>query len=350
MKDATSAPARGGVASIDTLRAVATLGVVAYHSWLITGANRLDGGALRAVVSLGWIGVDVFFVLSGFVHFLPVATRGDGGVGNGKRYALRRISRVVPAYYAALITVLILTRTIDWFGLLGHLAFLQVPLFGLSTRTGLNADQPLWTLSIEAAFYVALPLVAARYVRRPWWWLLGTLLIAQTWKLVTEPHGVHWAMQFPSYAAHFALGMTAAWLYVNRDQFAQLRRWAIAGQVLSFTAFLWFASRFVDTDALRRFTDNLPMAVTFAAFMLFTALRPRSLRPGPLAFVSQVSYGVYLFHILVIGRLLRYVSPDGSAGAFVRIAALTTGISLVIGYASLRLVETPVRRWATSRE
>jgi peptidoglycan/LPS O-acetylase OafA/YrhL len=334
------------VASIDTLRAVATFGVVLYHSWLITGANRLDGGALRAIVSLGWIGVDVFFVLSGFVHFLPVAKRGSGGLGPWRQYASRRLSRVVPAYYLALITVLILTRTIDWAGLAAHLAFLQVPFFGLSTRTGLRADQPVWTMSIEAAFYVVLPLVAARYVRRPGWWLLGAIVVAMSWKLATRSSGVHWAMQFPSYAAHFALGMTAAWIYVNRKRMQALVRWAIAGQLVSFALFVWFASHFVGTEAIHRFVDNLPMAVAFAAFVLFTALRPRSLRPGPLAFVSQVSYGVYLFHILVIGRLLRFVSPDGSAGAFVKVAALTSVISLAIGYASLRLVETPIRNLA----
>jgi peptidoglycan/LPS O-acetylase OafA/YrhL len=320
--------------------------VVLYHSWLITGASKLDGGVARGVVSLGWIGVDVFFILSGFVHFLPVARRPERGTGPTRTYALRRASRVVPAYYASLVTVLVLTRHVDWFGLGAHLAFLQVPLFGLSPRTGLHADQPLWTLSIEAAFYVLLPFVATRYARRPGWWLAGSLVLAIGWKVATQPHGVHWAMQFPSYVAHFALGMTAAWLFVHRDRLPQLRRWAVAGQIVSFIAFIWLASRFIDTEALHRFTDNLPMAIAFTAFVLFTALRPRSLRPGPLAFVSSVSYGMYLFHILVIGRLLRFVSPDGSVGAFAKVAALTAGISLLIGYASLRLVETPLRRLA----
>jgi peptidoglycan/LPS O-acetylase OafA/YrhL len=327
---------------------VATLGVVLYHSWLITGASRLDSGVIRDLVSLGWVGIDVFFIISGFVHFLPIARRGEGGVGRWRTYAVRRASRIVPAYYAALVVVILLTRKIDWFGLFGHLTFLQVPLFGLSTRTGLQADQPLWTLSIEAVFYVALPLVAARYVRRPGWWLLGAFAVSAGWKLATRTHGIHWAMQFPTYAIHFALGMTAACIYVRRDHLPQLVRWAAVGQAASFAAFAYFASRFVDTEALARFVDNLPMAISFASLVLFTALRPRSLRPGPLAFVSRVSYGVYLFHILVIGRLLRFVAPDGSAGAFVKVAALTSVISLAIGYVSLRLVETPVRNWASA--
>ena len=341
-----SASTDGAVPAVETLRAVATIGVVLFHSWLISGAAHLDGGALRDAISVGWIGVDVFFILSGFVHFLPVARRPERGIGSTREYALRRLSRVVPAYYAALVAVLILTRQIDWFGLGAHLTFLQVPLFGLTTRTGLNADQPMWTMSIEAAFYIVLPFVAARYVRRPGWWLAGTLALAIVWKQVTEPQGLKWAMQFPSYASHFALGMTAAWLFVHRERFPALVRWAWIGQVASLAAFVWLAAQFVGRDALYHFTDNLPMAVAFAAFLLFTALRPRSLRPGPLAFVSSVSYGVYLFHILVIGRLLRYVRPDGSTRAFVEVAFLTTAISLLLGYASLRLIETPIRNWA----
>jgi peptidoglycan/LPS O-acetylase OafA/YrhL len=194
-----------------------------------------------------------------------------------------------------------------------------------------------------------LPLVAARYVRRPGWWLLGAFAVSAGWKLATRTYGIHWAMQFPTYAIHFALGMTAACIYVRRDELGWLVRWAPVGQGASFASFVFFASRFVDTEALHRFIDNLPMAFSFALFVLFTALRPRSLRPGPLAFVSRVSYGIYLFHILVIGRLLRFVAPDGSAGAFVKVAALTGAISLVVGWLSLRFVETPVRNWASAR-
>ncbi len=317
-----------------------------YHCWLLSGAARLDGGVLRAVVSSGWVGVDVFFILSGFVHFLPVV-RHHGDMGPWPAYAWRRIARVVPAYYLCLIVIIVLNRTIDWAALGAHMTFLQVPLFGLSTRTGMNADQPLWTLSIEAAFYVALPLVAVRFVRRPWWWLAGTLVVAETWKLVTESHGIRWAVQFPSFVGHFSLGMAAAWLYVrHRDRIA---RWSLVGQVVSLALFVALMAQLVDSDALRHFTRNLGFAAAFTALLLFTVTTRWTFSALPLRFFSQVSYGVYLFHILVIGRLFRYVRPDGSTAAFLKTAALTIPIASVIGWISLVVIETPVRDWARRR-
>jgi peptidoglycan/LPS O-acetylase OafA/YrhL len=322
------------------------LAVVALHSWLISGAARLDGGVLRAIVSSGWIGVDVFFVISGFLHFLPVV-RANGSVGPVRGYALRRLARIVPAYYAALVAVLFLTHTVDWAGLLAHLVFLQVPFFGFTRRVGLNADQPMWTLSIEAAFYVLFPFVASRFLRHPVLWLAGALVVAQGWKLATEPHGLYWIVQFPSFAGHFALGMGVALLYARRPE--ALARWALAGQLATAALFVWFASRLVDTDAVRHFSANLPLAITFAGFLLFTAMRPGTLRPGPLRFVSNVSYGMYLFHILVIGRVVRYIEADGTTATFVAVFAITTAISLALGWISLVALENPVRRWATER-
>jgi len=314
--------------------------VVLYHSWLISGAARLDGGALRALVSSGWMGVDVFFIISGFVHFLPVVKRGTlGAAGN---YARRRFARLVPAYYLALLTVIYLTRTVDWTALGAHLAFMHVPAFGLTVRTGMRADQPVWTLSIEAFFYVALVLVATRFVRRPWLGLGVALVIAEGWKLATKSHGVNWAVQFPSFVAHFALGMAVAVLFLrHRERF---ERWSVLGQVVALIAFVVLARPLVDSAAVRHFTENLGMAIALAALLLFTAVSRWSFSAPPIKFFSDISYGVYLFHILVIGRLLRYIHPDGTTAAFVKTAAVTLAISTVIGYASLRLVETPLRK------
>jgi peptidoglycan/LPS O-acetylase OafA/YrhL len=299
---------------------------------------------LRAIVSSGWIGVDVFFVLSGFVHFLPVAKRGS--LGSWRGYAWRRIARVVPAYYLCLLVVIYLTKTIDVAGLLAHLAFLQVPLFGFSRRTGLNADQPLWTLSIEAAFYVVMVFTATRFFRHPGRWLAGALVVAVGWKIATASD-VNKGMQFPGFVAHFALGMAAAWLYVQatpalRARLHRLAPWAVG---VAFVAFVLAARALIDSDGPHHMSRNLTLAVPLTVLLLGAAL----LRvPGLAAvrFLSTVSYGTYLFHILLVGRLLRFSHADGDAASFLRSVAMVVPLSLLIGWLSYALVENPVRKWA----
>jgi peptidoglycan/LPS O-acetylase OafA/YrhL len=328
------------VPAVDTIRALATLAVVLYHSWLISGSAKLDDGALRAVVSSGWMGVDVFFILSGFVHFLPVVKRGT--VGPWRQYARRRIARLVPVYYLCLLVVIYLTKAVDWWALAVHAVFLQIPVFGLTVRTGMNADQPVWTLSIEAIFYVLLVFVASWFVRQPWIGVAIGLVVAVAWKLATRRHGVNWAVQFPSFAFHFAVGMALAVVFIKHRE--RIARWSTIGIVVSLLAFVLAARPLVDSDAVRHFTENLPFAAAMAAFVLFTVTSRWSFSAAPIRFFSSISYGVYLFHILVIGRVLRFTHPDGSTAAFLKTAGLTLPISIAIGYASLKLVETPLRR------
>src|SRR4051794_3063512 len=70
--------------------------MVVYHAWVLTGGPLLGGG--RAVLSGGFLAVDLFFVLSAFVLTLPVARAGE--FGSWREYALRRSAQIVPAYYA----------------------------------------------------------------------------------------------------------------------------------------------------------------------------------------------------------------------------------------------------------
>ena len=86
------------------LRGYAALLMVVYHAWVLTGGPLLGGG--RAVLSGGFLAVDLFFVLSAFVLLLPAARTGD--VRLLADYALRRAARILPAYYAALAVALIL--------------------------------------------------------------------------------------------------------------------------------------------------------------------------------------------------------------------------------------------------
>jgi len=86
------------VGALEGLRGYAALLMVVYHAWVLTGGPLLGGG--RAVLSGGFLAVDLFFVLSAFVLTLPAAR--TGSFGSWRDYALRRAARILPAYYVPL--------------------------------------------------------------------------------------------------------------------------------------------------------------------------------------------------------------------------------------------------------
>ena len=92
----TAHPAPAVVPPLDGLRGLASLLVAIFHCWVFTDA-RLGDGDLRALVAAFGRGVDFFFVISGFVLFLPVVLR-EGSFGDVRAYFVRRVARIVPVY------------------------------------------------------------------------------------------------------------------------------------------------------------------------------------------------------------------------------------------------------------
>ena len=343
------------VGGLEGLRGYAALLMVVYHAWVLTGGPLLGGGG--AVLSGGFLAIDLFFVLSAFVLTLPAAR--TGSFGSWRDYALRRAARIVPAYYAALAIALVLFHplagpaadrrppTAD--AVLAHLSFLQVEarlLPSYDGALGFRVDPPLWTMSVEVAFYAVLPLVILGFLRRPVLWLL--IAVAATVALRGLVLGLaHGSTEDrllslpPMYAADFAAGMAGAWLYARG---VTIRGWMIAGAVLAALAVLW-ASGAPTADAARLGArQSLWLAVaTPAAFgaLVLTATGARW-ADNPLArWLGKVSFGVFLFHFMV---MLLLVNALGVERDFAIVLPLGLAGSVAAGYASWRLIEEPARR------
>jgi peptidoglycan/LPS O-acetylase OafA/YrhL len=343
------------VGALEGLRGYAALLMVVYHAWVLTGGPLLGGG--RAVLSGGFLAVDLFFVLSAFVLTLPAAR--TGSFGSWRDYALRRAARIVPAYYAALAIALVLFHplagpaadrrppTAD--AVLAHLSFLQVEarlLPSYDGALGFRVDPPLWTMSVEVAFYAVLPLVILGFLRRPVLWLLIAVVatVALRGLVLGLAHGSTEDRLLslpPMYAADFAAGMAGAWLY---GRGVTIRGWMIAGAVFAALAVLW-ASGAPTADAARLGArQSLWLAVaTPAAFgaLVLTATGARWADNAGARWLGKVSFGVFLFHFMV---MLLLVNGLGVERDFAVLLPLGLAGSLVAGYASWRFVEAPARR------
>jgi peptidoglycan/LPS O-acetylase OafA/YrhL len=354
----------------------------------------LGGGGLRSVLRASYMGVDFFFVISGFVLFLPTVLN-DGDFGDRRSYILRRLARIGPAYYVFLLVTVVVTPLVT-VGIVdlpyqsprgaalfvSHLTFLQhtvgrlfgepYPLLALS-----------WTLTLEMAFYLLLPFVARSFHRHPFRWLAGALVVSTGWKLFAT-HAVTtlgwlgaggWSprklittqvilvTQLPSYVGHFAVGMAAAWTFVRLQRRARRLRphVVVAVQLVAVAgvlAFMRSEGRRALTNTAGTYdpwTRTTVVAFIFAVLVLATALAPRAAQL-PLAnrvsrWLGDISYGIYLSQLIVIVSAAEMLGlrPTGTAGAMVRMVAIAVPGAVLAAWLSFRFVERPTRLWMMHR-
>ena len=389
---AATAPAVPAVVpAIDGLRGLSAILVAIFHCWVFTDA-RLGDGDLRALVAAFGRGVDFFFVISGFVLFLPVVLR-NGRFGDVRAYLVRRIARIVPAYYVSLAVQVFTVRWLTgfplpfttlggWIVIAAHLLFVQHELPASLARAagfwgnvmGFGVNGVVWSLSVEALFYVTLPLVAASFFRRPARAVVIAVVASLLWRvaalhapaLVAASRNVAAAPrlldQFPAYLGHFAFGMSAAMLYVRvvRDRLWRVPAPATAALAMALVVLLaWTLVAHGhgigrSLTYVRQLQEILPSLV-FAALLALAAIAPVSplslLERPAMRWLGDVSYGVFLWHqpvILVVRRHLRVVHDKGDA-SFLLMLALVIPSSLLLGWLSRHWVEEPAIAWAKRR-
>jgi peptidoglycan/LPS O-acetylase OafA/YrhL len=337
--------------------------------------------------------LDVLFIVSGFVIYLPTVVR-DGDFGRVSSFAIRRAARLVPAYYVTLLIALFLLAVVPSSlampgagAIAAHLAVLQTPalLFVDNFQLGFGVAPPVWTLSVEVGFYLVLPLVAVWYFRHP---LVGLVLaagIVLAWReLAHHPDSVasligtdlsshadtriftFYANQFPSWVLALATGMTGAWAYVRlRDRFSRerlerlaIRGTFIAGVVLAFEIYLAghtavhdvfpFEGLFARESLLITFGYPITLGAVLVGFALFPERAQFPCAAPAIRWIGDISYAIYLIHFAVIWFALQEFSlpGDGSVLAVLAWCALVYPVSIAYAYLSARFLERPVRRWA----
>jgi peptidoglycan/LPS O-acetylase OafA/YrhL len=391
-KDERAAEGVPVVPAFDGYRAFAILTVVVFHVFINSGALESAGDSFggQLIWAIGPQFVDVLFIVSGFVVFLPtVAQRGSFGSVPG--YAIRRGARLLPAYWLSLGVMLLVMGTQAGVGMPGLADYASnfsgqqtfVQLLSPGTPIGFGFDTPLWTLTLEIGFYIVLPFVAASYFKRPLVGLAIALATAVLWREAFAHIGeiagwfgldigigravelqLNSLNQLPNWAFSFAAGMTGAWAYVwisQRYERETVERAAIRVLIpaaLVFALFVYLVGRkaigatFPNLEARESSFLSIGYTASLATVMVALALAPRRLQT-PFAHpltrkLGDISYGVYLIQAPILWFLIFHTGlrTDGSVGALASWLAAVLPASILYGYLSARLVEQPIRRWA----
>jgi peptidoglycan/LPS O-acetylase OafA/YrhL len=310
------------IRSLDGLRGVAFLLVFFRHFGLTSHATARWVKVIAAVSYGGWMGVDLFFVLSGFlITGILLDTREDPRYF--ANFYIRRALRIFPVYYTVLGVLLLLTPLfhLDWHW--GHTAYwMYLGNIAYNLSPGLSVLQPsvsfvhLWSLAVEEQFYLIWPLVVMVVASRRrlayvcGWLSVGGLALRLS-LLALLPRGIayEWCyFQLPTHMDGLLFGAVAA-IGIRSMPVEQATR--SARRILPFalgSLGLVIGISGFDFHSVAMMTAGLPaLAATFACVVLL-ALRPGSVvyRCGDLKalrFVGRYSYGMYLFHILFLPGL-----------------------------------------------
>lgn len=345
-------------ARIESLRALAALAVVACHAWAFTNGARFDTYHARLILGGGFLGVAVFFALTGYLIFLPFARR---DLADGKRvdlggYALNRALRILPLYYVVLVVV----AAIDG-ATLG--TFMRFAWFGENFKESLVTtaiDGPMWSLVVELHFYLLLPLLAWGVARASRGSAVKAAIVLGVLGAISV--GVYeanftprlvWTYSLPANFVYFVPGMLLAIARAKIDRgspgwldhrLARAELWLLGAIAI------WMAI-FLDVNLEFRL---LPVAVLGTLLAVAACTLPvrqggldRPLDARLLALVGVASYSLYLWHWPLLKWLPR---PTTSGyGGWLLLLSYAVPICLLAAYVSYRLVEYPPlrlrRRW-----
>lgn len=352
---------------IDGLRAVAVLAVVAFHSF----PNWVRGG---------FIGVDIFFVISGYLISTIIFENLDRGTFSFTDFYARRIKRIFPA----LIIVLIACFIFGWFELLAeeykqlgkHIAAGAgfISNFILLNEAGYfdnSADTKpllhLWSLGIEEQFYIVWPLFLWFAWKRKFNILVITIIVAIA-SFVLNIKGIKQDMVATFYSPQTRLwelisGSLLAWFTLyKKDTFANIKHKLdlllsrivhsekkepddkMLSNVLSFVGLLLLMYGFWRINKELSFPGNWALVPVLGAVLIITAgseawINRTILSNKVAVWFGLISFPLYLWHwpLLSFARIVENEVPSRN----IRIAAVV--LSIALAWLTYKLVERPIR-------
>jgi peptidoglycan/LPS O-acetylase OafA/YrhL len=326
------------IPALDGVRGLAILLVLAFHgSELFRLRESTIAGTLLA---RGWCGVDLFFVLSGFlITGILVDTR--GAKNYFASFYARRFLRIFPLYYGFLaVWFFILPRVIDspaTFGVERQRWFWSYASnFAFAFDRDIPALSHFWSLAIEEQFYLVWPLVVLVLPRRALLWTATAIAL-----LSPAARALMLAHHLPVESVHrftfarldpLALGAVAA-VCIRDDRLRSLASRARLPSLI-LLALVAAASRWLHgDDAVTLTLGYFALALAFAAFVFETAVRARVpwLETTPLRWLGRYSYGIYVLHLplIVLARHFADAQP-----ALERTNAFATAFLVAVAAAS----------------
>lgn len=363
--------------NLDAIRFIAAFLVVLHHAQYFKSQNGLDawGFLNKAMHDTGRVGVNLFFVLSGFlISYLLMKEQQDTGTLNFRNFYIRRILRIWPLYFAFGLTmvffapyVLHMLNVAPDFTLstvLTNLVFLL--LFAVNVQLAFfpynkGIVEISWSVCIEEQFYLVWPLLITLFRNRLKTLFILMLSIGFLSKAlclilpVFFPHlttdrlfGINYVLLFDKLEL-FGTGMFAAYILFHKETYGKLlrvlmNRWLQAA-MLAITFLFVFSVVRIEMFSEYYF-DHFIHAILFG-YMMLMAVSPNSilhLEQPLFKTLGKVSYGIYLFHTpvcqLVLIAFMKFFGREPNIAVYeIAYPVLCLALTCAIAYVSYELFE-----------
>jgi peptidoglycan/LPS O-acetylase OafA/YrhL len=348
------------IPEIDGLRALAIILVIIWHY----GNNLLQGApwpwAKYAVLLTNqtWSGVDLFFVLSGFL-ITGILLKNLGSSNYFKTFYIRRLYRIFPIYYLMVIIFTMIKGT----GLdIGNYLlendtipvwsyFLHIQNFFMAAQDSFGSHflGVSWSLAIEEQFYLILPLLVLLTKPQVLKYALPlSILIGIIFRIWTT--GYTQLLLLPARIDGLMIGATIAFLYRFHQkrliQISILALWICIVVILGITLFMNIRGISIPGGNI------LPISVIYG-LLLVQALQLKKtwfnklLTNNILSRISRISYGIYLYHVAVLGLVFKFTTnqaPSLEDGTDALLVLLSVGITYLVAHLSFTYIEQPLIR------
>lgn len=298
--------------SIQALRGIAALMVFFFH--LVVTVDRYTPANLRQWVEFGNFGVDLFFVISGFV--MAHSVRNLSGHGDAVGFITRRVWRIAPLLYFLTLAQIGLTSL--WGGHYGYArivnCFTIIPVFRAPHEMQ-YALIPAWTLGFEMVFYLLVAGAVALRIRALWAAIPLLLL-----PLMPGPFG-------SSLMIEFVYGLAAYWLWTKGLVPNPLSMVVGAALLLLFPL---PGERFIYW--------GIPAAMVFLAALSWSPVETKAGKP--LLWLGAISYSMYLSHVVAFDHMGVIASP---LGPWV-VAVILPPFGLLVAWLVYEAIEAPLQR------
>jgi len=336
---------------IDGLRAVAILSVVLYHA----GVPGITGG---------FTGVDIFFVISGYLIGGQIYAELRGGSFSYLRFYRRRVKRILPAFFAVMAFILLaalLVLSPQEVAQTARSAFAATLsasniLFWMTAnyftpKAELNPVLMTWSLGVEEQFYVLIPLLMVLLARVRRNWLLPAILAtcALSFLIAWSELGRSPMMAFyllPARAWELGIGVALAAAELNRKRHSLPIRLSSQIEAISLVGLALLLAPIFLLTAATPFPGPAALPSVLGAAMVLGVpgswINRHVLSLPPLTFIGKISYSWYLWHwpLLAFLRIVYGGDPRHSA----RLLAIAASLGLAV--LSYYFIEQPFRRSA----
>jgi peptidoglycan/LPS O-acetylase OafA/YrhL len=341
---------------LNGIRAIAALIVIFFH---VNSTMEFYGSApvyyFEKRDEMSRHAVVLFFVLSGYlITYLLIKEKEKFGTISIRKFYVRRILRIWPLFYAALILAVLvipfnqfgksLTYNLHTIGLYG----LFIPNFALMAGFNLPSIAPLWSIGVEEQFYAAWP-AFLKMIKNILLFLVVFLFAYIALKILLVVTGNIWSpfsinLNYFSYDT-LAIGGIAAWLYANNHPALKV----LYHPVLQIAAWLFFAVSCVFGPVNVHYIINKEIySIAFAIIILNVGTNKSALikLKGKLFdFLGSISYGMYVLHpfiILLTAIPLKNIVPaiHGKPIQLLFINAFVISLTIMVSWVSYRFFES----------